>query len=292
MDAPSPVTIADAKTLSCGLIMPLAEFDNCSATHWEDVRSIIVGAVEAPSEPQFRARMVSDGDETGIIHRRIIQNVYSDPIAICDVSGRNPNVLFELGMRLAFDKPVVIVKDDKTPFMFDTGMIEHLAYPRDLRHGTIEIFKSQLARKVSSTYAASISSPDTVSFIKSFGPFKTVALEEVKEPVDKAILSLLSEMQGQINRLANSMTNERTVVTPTRAPTMVAPINKMTKEIYDEMKVALKEQRMRGASHREAIAAVTEQFKTIEDFVGESEFARFIRRAAVEIADENSARQR
>jgi hypothetical protein len=34
MDAPSPVTIADAKVLSCGLIMPLAEFDNCSATHW------------------------------------------------------------------------------------------------------------------------------------------------------------------------------------------------------------------------------------------------------------------
>jgi hypothetical protein len=34
--------------------------------------------------------------------------------------------MFELGMRLAFDKPTVIIKDDKTDYMFDTGIIEHV----------------------------------------------------------------------------------------------------------------------------------------------------------------------
>ncbi|WP_377830305.1 hypothetical protein ACFKHW_17150 [Bradyrhizobium lupini] len=204
MEAIVPVAVETSQA-HCGLIMPLAEFDNCSATHWDDVRKIISSAVETLRSPSFIVRMVSEGDETGIIHRRIIQNVYSDPIVVCDVSGRNPNVLFELGMRLAFDKPVVIVKDDQTPFMFDTGMIEHLQYPRDLRHGAIENFKAALAKKVSSTYAAATDNPESISFIQSFGPFKTVKLDSVEEPADKAILTMLGDMQSQIHRLAGSV---------------------------------------------------------------------------------------
>jgi hypothetical protein len=35
-------------------------------------------------------------------------------------------------MRLAFDRPTIIVKDDLTTYSFDTSPIEHLEYPRDL----------------------------------------------------------------------------------------------------------------------------------------------------------------
>jgi len=40
---------------------------------------------------------------------------------VCDISGRNPNVMFELGLRLAFDKPAIIIKDEITPYSFDTS---------------------------------------------------------------------------------------------------------------------------------------------------------------------------
>lgn len=40
--------------------------------------------------------------------------------------------MFELGMRLTFDKPTIIIKDNTTDFIFDTGPIEHLQYPKDL----------------------------------------------------------------------------------------------------------------------------------------------------------------
>ena len=55
----------------------------------------------------FDPRMVSDSDEVSVIQKRIVQNIYNNPIVVCDVSGKNANVMFELGMRLAFDKPVV-----------------------------------------------------------------------------------------------------------------------------------------------------------------------------------------
>ena len=76
--------------------------------------------------------------------KEIIQNLYENPGLVCDVSGKNPNVMFELGLRLAFDKPTIIVKDNKTSYSFDTSAIEHLEYPRDLRFSKIVEFKKTL----------------------------------------------------------------------------------------------------------------------------------------------------
>jgi len=60
--------------------------------------------------------------------------------------------MFELGLRLAFDKPTIIVKDDKTTYSFDTAPIEHLEYPRDLRFPRMVEFKSRLKEKIKGTH--------------------------------------------------------------------------------------------------------------------------------------------
>src|SRR3569833_613015 len=156
----------------CGLIMPIAECDGCSPAHWLEVRTILESAVAQIDKPKFRAKMVSEGEDTSVIHGRIVQNVYSNEIVICDVSGRNPNVLFELGLRIAFDRPVVLIKDDATAFAFDIGPLEHLVYPRGLRHGPIETFKTLLARKVSATHRDWYAPKNggKPSYIEAFGP--------------------------------------------------------------------------------------------------------------------------
>jgi len=123
----------------CGIVMPISEIDGCKESHWEDVREIIEDSINSAG---FKANLVSEADDGGVIHKRIVQNLYDNPILVCDVSGKNPNVMFELGMRLAFDKPTVIIKDDQTSHCFDSGIIEHLEYPRDLRFNSILSFKS------------------------------------------------------------------------------------------------------------------------------------------------------
>src|SRR5687767_8839852 len=96
----------------CGIVMPLAEWDGQLEKHWSQVQQILIDAI---ADAGFDGRMVSAAADVGIIHKRIVQNLYEDPIVVVDVSGRNPNVMLELGIRLTFDKPTVIVKDDKTP---------------------------------------------------------------------------------------------------------------------------------------------------------------------------------
>lgn len=198
------IAIKQQRTLSCGLIMPISQLDNLPPAHWDEIKEIITTTVEGISDPKFSARLVSEGDDAGVIHKRIIQNVYSDDIAVCDVSGRNANVMFELGMRLAFDKPTVIIKDDQTPRIFDTDVIEYVTYRRDLRHGPMEAFKAKLASKVLSTYQQAQQDHDKQSFLKSFGTFKVVKLDEASEGADTAMLSMMAHMQRQLSRLLNA----------------------------------------------------------------------------------------
>lgn len=177
---------------TCGIVMPISAIETCSEEHWRDVREILTEAIE---DAGFSAQLVSDADDAGIIQKRIIQNLYENPVVVCDVSGKNPNVMFELGMRLAFDKPTIIVKDDKTTYSFDTSSIEHLSYPRDLRFAKIIEFKEALAEKIKATHKRASEDAQYTTFLKHFGTFKIVDLQTEVVPKDKILLEEIRSLK-------------------------------------------------------------------------------------------------
>jgi hypothetical protein len=182
----------------CGIVMPISAIDGCAESHWADVLEILTEAIE---DAGFDANLVSNADDSGIIHKRIIQNLYDNPIVVCDVSGKNPNVMFELGLRLAFDKPTVIVKDEKTSYAFDTSAIEHLEYPRDLRFSRIVEFKQKLAEKIAATHKKATSDPAYTTFLKHFGEFKVAKLDKKEVSGQEYILEELRGLRVAMRRL-------------------------------------------------------------------------------------------
>ncbi|EPZ5839395.1 RNA helicase, partial [Vibrio cholerae] len=180
----------------CGLIMPISAIDGCNEQHWLDVKQILTEAIELSG---YSANLVSYADDVGIIQKRIIQNLYENPIVVCDVSGKNPNVMFELGMRLAFDKPTIIVKDDKTSYSFDTSPIEHLEYPRDLRFKKIVDFKDELAKKIKATVEKSNTDPGYTTFLKHFGTFTVAKLDSKEVSKEDYIIEEIKELKKYIN---------------------------------------------------------------------------------------------
>lgn len=119
-------------------------------------------------------------------------------MVVCDVSGKNPNVMFELGMRLAFDKPTIIVKDDKTSYSFDTSPIEHLTYPRDLRFQNIVEFKADLSAKIKGTAERVKSDKSYTTFLKHFGSFTTAELARKDLSTDEVILEELRDIRARL----------------------------------------------------------------------------------------------
>ncbi|OYX84702.1 MAG: hypothetical protein B7Y83_07325 [Flavobacteriales bacterium 32-34-25] len=184
----------------CGIVMPISAIDGCNEGHWNDVMQIINDCIE---EAGFEPNIVSNADDIGVIQKRIIQNLYDNPIVICDVSGKNPNVMFELGLRLAFDKPTIIIKDDQTSYSFDTSPIEHIEYPRDLRFNKIEEFKLKLIDKIVKTHQKSINDPHFSTFLKHFGEFKVAKIDKKEVSQQEFIMDEIKSLRRLILNTSN-----------------------------------------------------------------------------------------
>jgi hypothetical protein len=195
--AASAVGTPTASRPKCGIVMPISEIDGIPSSHWAEVKQIFVDAI---SDAGFSGDLVSEARDVGIIQKRIVQRLYDDPVVVVDVSRKNANVMLELGMRLAFDKPTIVVKDDKTDYSFDTSPIEHLIYPSDLRFQAILDFKRELANKIVGTFEAA-KKPEYTTFLKHFGTFTVAKIDNKEVSRDQFILDELREMQGNVRLL-------------------------------------------------------------------------------------------
>ena len=223
----------------CGIVMPISSIHGCSESHWSDVMDIIS---EAIIEAEFTPNIVSHADDVGIIHKRIIQNLYDNPIIVCDVSGKNANVMFELGMRLAFDKPTIIIKDDKTSYSFDTSAIEHLEYPRDLRFTKIVDFKQKLTEKIIATHKKAVVDKDYTTFLKQFGEFTVAKIKEKEVTSQEYIFEEIKEIGAMVMLSRNDRSaNYRKPMYETTSKNLIFNMDSMTEDQQKEFMSILSE---------------------------------------------------
>lgn len=133
----------------CGVIMPISGTIDYPTTHWADMLQLIQ---EAAKEAQFTCEIVSSTGRDDIIHSSIVNNIYQNELVVCDVSSRNPNVMLELGLRLASKLPIVIIFDGEGNYPFDIGTIRYLGYRKDMRYYDTNKFKKDLSAKILEVY--------------------------------------------------------------------------------------------------------------------------------------------
>lgn len=212
---------------TCGLVMPISKIDGLEPEHWLEVLGILR---EVATTAGFRSDLVSASEFAGVIQSRIVQNLYQNEIVIVDVSAKNPNVMFELGLRLAFDKATIVIIDDETDISFDTGPIEHIIYPRDLRHGKIVAFKDQLKKKLLATYKKS-QDPEYSTFLKHFGTFDVKGLKEIDGNFNDLVVARLDQMSKQISILSSTNSFIKTNLNVPDS-SVIEDLDKAIKEAY------------------------------------------------------------
>lgn len=194
------VETQNQKPRTCGLVMPISAIGEYTEKHWADVADILK---ESLADTEFTVELVSDANDIGVIQKRIVQNLYDSDLIVCDVSAKNPNVMFELGMRLAFDKPEIIVKDELTSYSFDTAPIEHLIYPRSLHYQSMQAFKKKLRDKAIATFEASLK-PAYTTFLKHFGEFVVASIDAKPISKDDFLLREIGDLRREVAELARS----------------------------------------------------------------------------------------
>jgi hypothetical protein len=188
----------------CGIIMPIADNPDLGYPpgHWGQVRDLIITAAEGAG---FDADMVSNDIQVETIHSTIIKNIYSNDVAVCDVSSRNPNVMFELGLRIASKKPVILIKDDVTAYSFDTQLIPHLGYRRDMRMYETLAFQKELQEKITTAYHES-QQPGYNGFLGQFTSYTLAQIDEKELGAPEYIAQVAGRMQD-LEDSVRSLTN-------------------------------------------------------------------------------------
>lgn len=119
------------------VIMPFVERnpERSKGFFSEVLRSLITpAAVQAGFKVETANQQGSD-----VIQSTIVNELLDADLVVADLSDHNPNVLFELGIRMAAEKPVALIKAAGTGRVFDVdNMLRVVEYQPQLWRSTVE----------------------------------------------------------------------------------------------------------------------------------------------------------
>ncbi|WP_291365731.1 hypothetical protein [Acetobacter sp. UBA5411] len=188
-------TLPKKKIKTCGIVMPISAMEpNYTAEHWLRVKNILWKAVE---KAQMLPVLVWENPSVDVIQNTILKNIYESDLVICDVSGLNPNVMLETGLRLSTKKPTIIITDRVVKPPFDLQSIGHLHYQRDLEFNAIEEFLGDLSKKLIDVSLAEDDGTYT-PFAEKF-EIKTVTPRTVSLTSEDFILESIAEINNSIS---------------------------------------------------------------------------------------------
>lgn len=200
-----------AESNDCFVIMPIADHDGYDKGHFTKVYEDIFKP--ACASAGFAAVRADEVKQTNLIHLDILQKLIESPMAICDLSSRNPNVLFELGLRQAFDKPTVLVQEAGTPKIFDIAPLRYTEYRRELRYREVLEDQSMISEAIKATKVATDRGEGVNSIVRILSLSKPASLKEVSNNDSAGLLQLvraeMSEMRSDFRRTMFMMERDR-----------------------------------------------------------------------------------
>lgn len=188
----------------CFIIMPIADCDGYDKGHFSKVYEDIFKP--ACVNANFRPVRADEVKQTNLIHLDILQKLIDSPMAICDLSSRNPNVLFELGLRQAFDKPTVLVQEVGTPKIFDIAPLRYTEYRKELRYREVLEDQENLTEVILATKEATDNGKGVNSIVNILSLAGPASLKEVSDQDSSKLLQLVrAEMSEMRNDFRHAM---------------------------------------------------------------------------------------
>lgn len=152
--------VCEEKT--CFVIMPIADHPDYETGHFDRVYNYLIkpACISAGYKP-IRA---DDTKASNLIMFDILKKITQCDMAICDISSRNANVFYELGLRQAFNKKTIMITDGRLPAPFDISAFRYVPYSPTLRVDTVEREKPAIVNMLKETQ--SLPEDDVNSIIK------------------------------------------------------------------------------------------------------------------------------
>lgn len=148
------ITLAEPEIetgLHCFIIMPFRERD---PIHSEGFFDEVLRSLIAPAGRKAGFTVTTANRQgTEVIQSTIVNDLLNADLVVADLTEHNPNVLFELGMRMANDKPVALIRAKGTGEIFDVdNMLRVFDYDPNLWSSTVERDLPKLTDHIKATW--------------------------------------------------------------------------------------------------------------------------------------------
>jgi nucleoside 2-deoxyribosyltransferase len=109
--------------VNCFVVMPFE-------SKFDDVYATIKATVETASRRSIRCSRLDETKPAGRITDRLLKELCATSICIVDLTGNNPNVMWEMGYAMALGKPLVVITQNISALPFDVREMQSLEYDR------------------------------------------------------------------------------------------------------------------------------------------------------------------
>lgn len=100
----------------CFVITPIGDDNTPIRRH---IDGIIDQAIIPAISEKFQVKVAHREYEIGSINDKVIQSIYNSDLVIANLTGLNPNVMFEIAIRYSFGKPAIVIAEKGTKLPFD-----------------------------------------------------------------------------------------------------------------------------------------------------------------------------
>lgn len=193
----------------CFVIAPIGEPESDIRKRSDQIlKHIICPAAEACGYGAIRADQIS---EPGIITSQVIQHVVEDPLVIADLTGRNPNVFYELAIRHATKKPLVqvIKKGETIPFDVAGTRTVHVDH-HDL--DSVEEAKNEIVKQIRAVEKdeSQVDTPISVALDLQI-------LRQSENPEQRSLadmVSAIAELRTALSTIEKKLSDPRELIPP------------------------------------------------------------------------------
>lgn len=196
--------IVNLNNNDCFIIMPIADTDPYPIGHFKRVYEYLIKpAVVAAG---FRPVRADDVLNTNYIAIDIVKKIVNCEMALCDLSSRNPNVFYELGIRQSFNLPVTLIRDSITKRAFDIQGFRDIEYDENLRIDKVESTISLIKDTLENTYKSNSNEINSLITLLGVRPARITSDVEISKDT-QLILNALDNFSSRLNMVENYLPN-------------------------------------------------------------------------------------
>lgn len=184
---------------TCFIIMPIADHPSYENGHFNRVYEYLIKP--ACKNAGYKAIRADDSKASHMIMFDILKKIVQCDMAICDLSTKNANVFYELGLRQAFNKKTILITDGKEKAPFDISGFRYVQYSPALRVDQCAQDINKITEMLNETTVASENDVNSIVKLLEIDP-ATVDTTQLNNE-DSLIFKMMMNINDRLDKLSN-----------------------------------------------------------------------------------------